>query len=177
MIDLSLTLNKESKIMRIEEALKLLGLSEGQVSQEDIKVAYRKAAFKYHPDRNPAGLEMMQMINAAYDAVKDFEGNFTTTTATENFGEKINDALNAIMGLNLSIEICGCWAWVTGNTREHKDILKDAGYKWSPKKTAWYFRAEEDKKSWYNKSHTLDEIRFKYGSQSVAGTERKRIAA
>ena len=176
MIDLSLTLNRESKIMRTEEALKLLGLSEGQVTQEDIKVAYRKAAFKYHPDRNPAGLEMMQMINAAYDAVKDFEGNFTATS-TENFSDKINDALNAIMGLNLTIEICGCWVWVTGDTKTHKELLKAAGYKWSPKKTAWYFRAEEDKRSWYNKSHTLDEIRFKYGSKSVAETERKRIAA
>lgn len=176
MIDLSLTLNRESKIMRTEEALKLLGLSEGQVAQEDIKVAYRKAAFKYHPDRNPAGLEMMQMINAAYDAVKDFEGKFTATS-TENFSDKINDALNAIMGLNLTIEICGCWVWVTGDTRTHKELLKSAGYKWSPKKTAWYFRSEEDKITWYKKSHTLDEIRFKYGSQSVAGTERKRIAA
>jgi len=163
--------------MRIEEALKLLNLPEGNVTQDDIKAAYRKAAFKYHPDRNPAGLEMMQMINAAYDAAKDFEGNFATTASTENFSDKINDALNATFGLNLTIEICGCWVWVTGDTRTHREALKAAGYKWSPKKTAWYFRAEEDRKTWYNKSHTLDEIRFKYGSQSVVEKERQRITA
>lgn len=163
--------------MKTEEALKLLGVLEGNVTAEDIKSAYRKAAFKYHPDRNPAGLEMMQMINAAYDAVKDFQGDFASTSPTENFSDKINDALNAIMGLHLDIEICGSWVWVMGMTKIHKDILKAAGYKWSPKKTAWYFRAEENKRSWYNKSHSLDEIRSKYGSQSVTQGERKRLAA
>lgn len=160
--------------MKTNEALKLLGLSEGHVTPEDIKTAYRKAAFKFHPDRNPAGLKMMQMINAAYDLVKDFSGD--CTSSAEAFCEKINDAFMAIINLDLNIEICGTWIWVTGDTKTHKEILKAAGYKWSHPKTAWYFRAEEHKSPWYNKSHTLDEIRVKYGTQSVKGMQ-KRIAA
>ncbi len=163
--------------MKTEEALKLLGLTEGQVTPEDIKTAYRKAAFKFHPDRNPAGLEMMKMINAAYDSVRDFSGDFSATNKTEDFIEKINDALMAIVSLNLTIEICGTWVWVTGDTKTHKETLKAAGYKWSNPKTAWYFRAEEHKSFWYNRSHSLDEIRVKYGTQSVKGAERKRLAA
>jgi hypothetical protein len=161
--------------MKIEDALKLLNLPQGNISKDDIKIAYRKAAFKYHPDRNPAGLEMMQMINAAYDLAQDFEGEFTTSP--ENFSDKINDALNAIFGCNLIIEICGCWVWVTGNTKAYKEILKSAGYKWSPKKMAWYFRLEENKRTWFNKSSTLDEIRVKYGSQSVDQRSRPSLTA
>ena len=31
----------------------------------------------------------------------------------------------------LEIEICGLWMWVGGETKKHKDALKDAGYKWA----------------------------------------------
>ncbi len=41
---------------------------------DDIKKAYRKLAFKYHPDQNPgdkAAEEMFKKINAAYDILGD----------------------------------------------------------------------------------------------------------
>ena len=40
--------------MKIQDAAKILNVS-GHVTPKDIKAAYRKAAMKYHPDRNPAG--------------------------------------------------------------------------------------------------------------------------
>ena len=164
-------------MINVYEALKLLGLSEGHITPEDVKTAYRKAAFKYHPDRNPAGHQMMQMINEAYESAKNFTGDFKADQSTENYDEKINDALNAIWGLNLIVEICGTWIWVTGNTKNHKDALKVAGFKWSPKKGSWYFRAEENKRRFYNKTHSMEEIRSKYGSEHYKDKERKKIAA
>ena len=59
--------------MNIQDAAKLLQIT-GTVTPTDIKKAYREAAQKYHPDRNPAGAEMMKMINAAYDMLKEFSG-------------------------------------------------------------------------------------------------------
>jgi len=52
---------------------KVLGVSP-DASDEEIKIAYRKLAKKYHPDRNPGDQEAakkMQQINAAYEQIKD----------------------------------------------------------------------------------------------------------
>lgn len=66
----------------------------------------------------------------------------------------------------ISIEVCGAWVWVTGDTKDHKDTLKAAGYWWAPKKTAWYFRPP-DHKSRNKGEWDLDKIRDTYGSTSV----------
>lgn len=51
--------------MNIKDALSILGCS-AAANQDAIKAAYRKACIKYHPDRNPAGLEMMNTQKCGY---------------------------------------------------------------------------------------------------------------
>ncbi|MAE51587.1 MAG: molecular chaperone DnaJ [Micavibrio sp.] len=151
--------------MNIKDAAKILGLS-GDITPELAKTAYRAACKKYHPDINPAGEDMMKVINEAFDALKDFTGEVKDQQT--DYGDLLNTALNKAFGLpGIKIEICGAWIWLTGNTREHKDELKESGYKWASKKKAWYFRPEEYRsRSQGNK--TLDEIRAKYGSVKPA---------
>ena len=51
----------------------ILGLNK-DASQEQIKAAYRKLAFQYHPDRNkedPAAAEKMKELNEAYAVLSD----------------------------------------------------------------------------------------------------------
>ena len=48
--------------MNINEALNLLNISD-KATKEEIKKAYKKMAIKFHPDRNPAGAEVMKAIN------------------------------------------------------------------------------------------------------------------
>ena len=53
----------------------VLGVSK-DTSADDIKKAYRKAAMKYHPDRNPGDKtaeEKMKEVNAAYEILSDPE--------------------------------------------------------------------------------------------------------
>lgn len=50
----------------------IIGVSRN-ASLEEIKVAYRKLAFKYHPDLNPNGEEKFKQINVAYEILKDPE--------------------------------------------------------------------------------------------------------
>ena len=147
------------------EALQLLGLT-GTLSQADIKRAYKRKAQEFHPDRNPAGLELMKMINVAYDLVKNEDKITVATNQTmADYPEVLSHALKAILAFDLQIEICGLWIWVSGDTKPHKEALKNAGYLWAPKKACWYFRPA-DRKSFNRKSWSMDKIRSAYGSDS-----------
>ncbi len=162
--------------MKLNDAAQILGLS-GEVTPEEVKRAYRQAALKFHPDRNPAGTEMMKIINAAYDLLKDYAGEIETEESTGeagNYPEAVNEALNAIIGLDgLDIEICGAWVWVDGETYRHRAVLKKAGFRFASKKKRWYFRPE----NWRSSSrgqYSMDDIRYKYGSKRP-GFRRDRL--
>lgn len=61
----------------------------------------------------------------------------------------------------LEVEIFGSWIWVSGNTREHKEVLKQLGFKFAYKKKAY-------KDKFRKKSHeelSMDDIRDMFGSQ------------
>jgi len=169
--------------MNHNDALHILGLTMGTLTDvESIKYAYRRACAQYHPDRNPAGLEMMKLVNAAYAALEDVinGGMFDRSVKKENisgetsYGEEINEALNKIINLGLEIEVCGSWIWVSGDTRPHKDILKEAGFKWAPKKAMWHFRPD-DYKSFNRGTWDMDKIRNVHGSQVIKNKSYVRI--
>jgi len=165
--------------MNIKDALSILSLN-ANADQSAVKTAYRKACIKYHPDRNPAGLEMMKAVNVAYQFLTEISYNGSERPIDEevnsDFGDMLNDAINAVMGLpGVEIEICGAWVWLTGNTREYKDVIKAAGYWWAKKKAAWYFRPP-DYKSKNKGDWDLDKIRDKYGSVGVNNPPRSVLS-
>lgn len=156
------------------DAAKILGLS-GAITPDQSKAAYYRACKKYHPDVNPAGADMMAVVNAAYDALRDFDGDVQEQQT--GYADLLNDALNAVLNLpGLFVEICGAWVWVTGETRRHKEALKASGYKWASKKEAWYFRPEQYR-SRARGGSSLEEIRDKYGSAAACGAGRARLQA
>lgn len=161
--------------MNQKDAFKILGLS-GQITKDDVKKAYKKACSKYHPDRNPAGLEIMKMVNVAYESLKDFEGDASITVDASKYGDEVASALNDISSLGLVIEICGAWVWVSGDTKTYKDALKKSGFKWAPKKECWYFRPSDVKRSRSFGAYSMNAIRDKYGSVQVNKREKRRLA-
>lgn len=101
--------------MKQIDAAKVLGFSGlCELTPEIVKKAYRLAAAKYHPDRNPAGLQMMQAINLAYETLKDFTGSLESgvESGAESFDETLNVILNKIITMQgVEIEVCGAWVW------------------------------------------------------------------
>jgi hypothetical protein len=156
--------------MKIQDALSLLGLT-SSATQADIKAAYKKMILKYHPDRNPAGLEMSKSINVAFQTLRNYDGLSAPVGGAKvniNLSEEIEAAIKSVINLSgVVVELCGTWIWLSGNTKEHKEAIKEAGYKWSPKKTMWHWSPSEDKRKRRTKSLDMDNIRNKYGSTVI----------
>lgn len=142
---------------------------------DELKKAYRREAKKAHPDHGGSD-EAMKQVNAEYAARFEILKNQHNATAdeyhqtTEAPDEFIN-IINELLKLDgLEVELCGCWLWIGGNTREHKDALKAAGCRWSNNKKLWYWRHEEDGHRWHKGNKTMNQIRSKYGSQLFKGS-------
>ncbi|BDM66250.1 hypothetical protein NFHSH190041_37020 (plasmid) [Shewanella sp. NFH-SH190041] len=165
--------------MKIIDALNILGLS-GTVTKAEIKKAYKAASLKYHPDRNPAGKQMMQAINEAWTTLKELDQATAETEQTAgsyNWGEQLNSALNAVISLDgVDIEICGNWIWLSGDTRPHKEAIKCAGFKWAKNKKMWYFRPDDYQRKGRG-NWSIDKIRKNHGSSKVKTQTRQAIAA
>ncbi|MDM5172020.1 chaperone protein DnaJ [Xenorhabdus mauleonii] len=158
--------------MNIQQALNVFGLF-GELTEQDIKTAYKKASLKFHPDRNqgnPVAAEMMKAVNCAYDFLMqnmDKINAFQSEEATAhyNYGEELENALNALHALSgVIFEVTGNWIWISGDTKPHKEALKAMGCKWANQKKMWFFRPEEYKAHGNRKSHSMDEIRAMYGT-------------
>ena len=168
----------------IHGAAKVLGIT-GEITAEIVKAAYRRAAMKYHPDRNPAGLVMMKAINAARLALADFVGNLNHADVAASYGGDLNDAISHLLNVaGLNLEICGAWLWVTGETRAAKDLIKqfetDSGnrFRWHSKKLSWYFAPNDFKgRRRFRGAVSMDDIRDRYGSDHVATQYRPAVSA
>ncbi|MGP8215318.1 MAG: J domain-containing protein [Bacteroidia bacterium] len=148
---------------------------------EEVKKLYRTLAKENHPDKG-GDTATMQRINTEYTfaCAKIAKGQNLSDEETENIiinAERYREALDKIINLpGLIIELVGAWLWVTGNTYEHRATLKAAGFIFAHKKVAWYFRTDEYKT--HNRhSMSLQEIKNKYGVQSIQSNNQQRFIA
>ena len=136
----------------------------------ELKKAYKAAALKYHPDCGGSDADMKE-INAAYEAKftelkQIYNSTATSEKQTTEAPEEFIAIINTLLRLDgLMIELCGCWLWIGGNTRKHKDTLKAAGCNYAPKKKMWSWHHAKDGSLFYRGNRSMAEIRYKYGSE------------
>ncbi len=160
---------------------------------EEVKIEYRRLCKLWHPDLGQAEereerTRRMQEINIEYaQASAVFRGEELRERArqkgkpaptTDDFAdaaavdERIRQAIERVITIDgLEIEICGLWVWIGGETKPHRQALKEAGYRWSPNKEKWYF-AGVPAGGW--SSMDMEEIRTRYGSRHVSGRATSR---
>ncbi|EHQ27042.1 molecular chaperone DnaJ [Mucilaginibacter paludis] len=146
---------------------------------DEVKALYKKLAKENHPDVG-GDVVTMQAINTeyAYACAQIYKGaGLSDEQASEQmeYSEAYRQAIEKIIHLpGIVIELVGNWIWVTGDTRPVKDQIKEAGFFYASKKIAWYFRTDDYKCKGGKKS--LDEIKQKYGSQTINGHQYRSIA-
>ena len=140
---------------------------------DELRQRYKELLKQYHPD-NGGNLHIMQEINAEYDKLfTQFKDGSNADGQSginhEEADRAFKEVLSIIVTFNITIEIIGSWIWCF-DCYACKDSLKTLGFKYAPKKRAWTWHYGEYKR--YGKEITLDDIRAKYGSQSVHRTSR-----
>ncbi len=148
---------------------------------EELKKQYHKWAMQLHPDLGGDD-EAMKLLNHEYeslfDQVKDKHINKEGETyqkATSETKEMFTNIINALVKMNgIHIEIIGCFIWVTGNTKPHKEALKALGMKWHYKKQCW-FLSPEGYRRFGKKEYSMNEIRSMYGVEYSENVRLREI--
>ena len=147
----------------IKEFSEVTGINEA-------KKVYKTLAKKLHPDVGGSE-EEFKLLNAIYNDFIENKIYFSNDFKIDLDLEKI---ISQILHFeNITIELVGSWIWLSGDTKEIKDKLKELGFKWASKKKMWYY-GEMKGKSHGEKS--LDEIKDKYGSKVYKKKENEKLA-
>jgi hypothetical protein len=81
--------------------------------------------------------------------------------------ERLADKIRIVAPLDdVRIDVFGSWLWIRGETKKHKDFLRENGFFFSKNKLAWYYRDEDQKGRWFRGTASWGTIKEKYGSQS-----------
>ena len=166
--------------MTVEEALAILGNPDA--TEDSVKRAYRKAALRYHPDRPDGNLELMKLVNLAYETLQRV--GFTWSSKQANTAQSsipltetiqhIWDAIKHYPGIHG--ELIGTWLWVTGTTYPIKEYLKELGFQFSSYKRAWYWHDGPYHKL-SRKRFTIDELRRMYDVHDLETEEVDQLVS
>lgn len=138
-------------------------------SLDEVKAEYKRCVKRWlQTSTEPGDSKQMVLVDEEYLDIshrpKFLEQPEDVRDEFNQFPEKVKQI--ALLGLNM--EVCGSWLWVSGNTREHKEALKELGLRYSPNKMMWYYRPK-----WYRSSNStpvdMEFIRKKYGTDHDDG--------
>ena len=116
--------------------------------------------------------ESFKLLNAIYTDLIEHKIYFSNDFKIDVELEKI---ISLILHFeNITIELVGSWVWVSGDTKEIKEKLKEIGFKWASKKRMWYFGEMKSKNP---TPKSMEEIKSKYGSETLKSKEKKEIAS
>ena len=137
----------------------------------EAKKIYKNLAKKLHPDVG-GDEESFKLLNAIYNDLIEHKIYFSNDIKIDVELEKI---ISLILHFeNITIELVGSWVWVSGDTREIKDKLKEIGFKWASKKKMWFYGEMKGRNP---KEKSMEEIKSKYGSETLKSNEKKQIAS
>lgn len=103
-----------------------------------------------------AASEIMALIESAAlraelaEGLEHLESELGYETVAEQMEPEVVaselDVVREILGNDQNIAVTqkrpGCCIWVSGDTKPHRETLKEYGFRWAPKKSAWYWKPQ-----------------------------------
>ena len=84
--------------------------------------------------------------------------------AKGEYDEIVKEKLEAVKNLEgIEIELIGYWIWISGDTYNVKDEIKEAGFKYAKNKKMWYFNPNINYKKRSRKIFTKEEMEELHG--------------
>jgi len=150
-------------------------------SLDEAKQLYKKLVFQLHPDTSGRDSQgefqaMQNEFEAFRPSTEKFKGEFENWNAQE-YSELIQQLMQIP---NITIEICGSWIWLAGDTKPVKELIKavDTGETmkrgFSSKKKKWYFSPVGYRK-WSKRELSFDEIKDRYGYKAEGSKGRTQV--
>ena len=97
----------------------------------EAKKVYKTLAKRLHPDVGGSE-EEFKILNAVYTDFIEHKIYFSSESQIDLELEKI---ISQILHFeDITIELIGSWIWISGNTKEVKDKLKELNFKWASKR-------------------------------------------
>ena len=146
-----------------------------------LKAAYREASKIHHPDFG-GDVEIMKLVNLAYEFLRDLDSWWTQAQARDAAKDvPLTETIAALWGKikrlpDLSGELIGSWLWVSGDTYKYRKELKEYGFKFSRKKSAWYYHEGGFRKR-SKKSFSMNDIRGMWGNSDLESETGQFVAA
>lgn len=153
-------------------------LSSGIQTLEELKKEYHRLCLKLHPDVGGSD-EEMKILNAEYETLFERVKNIHVNKDGEKYEKETDETPEEFQWLiaellkldDMVIEIIGCFVWVSGNTKPHKERLKELKFKWHSKKKCWY-RSPDNYHRWGGGEYSMDDIRNMYMTVQIKRKEQ-----
>lgn len=116
----------------------------------------------------------MKILNAEYETLFERVKNVHVNKDGEMYEKETQETPEEFQWLitellkldGIEIEIIGCFVWVFGNTKPHKEWLKELKFKWHSKKRCWY-KSPDNYRRWGSGEYSMDDIRMMYTTIKV----------
>ncbi|MDX9743661.1 MAG: J domain-containing protein [Arcobacteraceae bacterium] len=137
----------------------------------EAKKIYKDLAKNLHPDVGGT-TELFKILNAVYSHILEHGIDFSKDS---EFDLELEKVISKILHFeNIIIEVVGSWIWVSGDTKNIKETLKELNFKWANKKKLWYYGEMRGRNP---QQKSMDDIKAKYGCQEVKTRAREKLTA
>lgn len=144
---------------------------------DELKASFREYVLSMHPDKGGNHFEFCEM-HKEYETVLKTQ-HFATEQEKQreyDFIAYAKDVLDKIVHLQgIKIELIGTWIWVSGNTYDYREYLKENGLHFSGSKKAWFYNGQSKKHRTY-KHYSMGDLRNMWLNMEIETNPAQTIA-